>query len=109
MNALLTDANNATTSQALTLRVNKVTIITTHNLPNGTVGSSYSKQFHAEGGTDPLTWSVISGTLPAGLALSSDGLLSGTPTTATSSTFTVQVQDANSNTNAKSFDLTINP
>jgi hypothetical protein len=105
----VTDANNATNSQSITLRVNKVTIITTNNLTDGKVGSSYSKTFHANGGTNPLTWSVIDGTLPAGLSMSADGVLSGTPTAATNSTFTVQVQDANGNTDADPFTLTIKP
>jgi hypothetical protein len=49
----------------------------------------------ASGGTSPYTWSISSGTLPTGLALTSAGVLSGTPTTATSQTFTVQALDVN--------------
>ena len=49
------------------------------------------------GATGTLTWSLKSGTLPAGLALSSAGVISGTPTTPTSgagASFVVQVQDS---------------
>ena len=56
--------------------------LTTSTLANGTVGSSYSAALQATGGTAPYTWSVASGTLPAGLTLSSSGTISGTPTTA---------------------------
>lgn len=55
----------------------------------------YSFQLTAEGGGSQ-TWSVISGTLPAGITLnSSNGLLSGTPTTLGDYTFKIQVADGN--------------
>jgi hypothetical protein len=64
-------------------------------MPNGTVGVAYSQQITASGGTGPYVFSVLSGTLPAGLTLSSSGLLSGTPTTAGSSTVVIQGTDVN--------------
>jgi putative Ig domain-containing protein len=67
--------------------------ITTSSLPDGRVGSSYSARITATGGTSPYKWSVISGTAPTGLGLSSDGVLSGTPQSAGTFTFTVQVAD----------------
>ncbi|WP_200961252.1 S-layer family protein [Phycicoccus sp. Soil802] len=54
----------------------------------GTVGEAYSSTFTASGYPDP-TFTVSSGTLPAGLTLTSAGVLSGTPTSAGTSTFTV--------------------
>ena len=65
-------------------------------LPSATVGVPYSYQFMASGGTAPLTWSpiLILVGLPPGLTLSPSGLLTGTPTTAGTANFTVQVQDA---------------
>ena len=51
-------------------------------------GASYSYTFTATGTPAP-TFAVASGTLPAGLTLSSTGVLSGTPTTEGTSTFTV--------------------
>ncbi len=65
-------------------------------LPNGQVSVAYSATLSAMGGTAPYTWSVTSGGLPAGLTLSSSGLISGTATAAGSSTFTAQVSDAES-------------
>jgi hypothetical protein len=53
-----------------------------------TVGTPYSYTFTASGRPDP-TFEVSSGTLPAGLTLTSGGVLSGTPTASGSSTFTV--------------------
>ena len=63
-------------------------------LPAGTVGVAYSQQITASGGTGPYVFSVLSGTLPAGLTLSAAGLLSGTPTTQGSSVVTIQATDA---------------
>jgi hypothetical protein len=45
--------------------------ITTTNLPNGNIGTSYSQTLTATGGTPPRTWSLAAGTLPAGIGLSS--------------------------------------
>lgn len=53
-----------------------------------TVGTPYSYTFTASGGPAP-TFAVSSGALPAGLTLTSDGVLSGTPTASGASTFTV--------------------
>ena len=53
--------------------------ITTKALSNGTPWTAYSQTLAAVG-DDPITWSLESGALPAGLALSSSGVISGTPT-----------------------------
>ena len=53
--------------------------ITTTSLPNGRVGTAYSATLTATGGRAPYSWSVTSGTLPAGLALNaSTGAIAGT-------------------------------
>jgi hypothetical protein len=53
--------------------------------PPGQVGQPYAVQLTAHGGYPPYSWTLQSGTLPAGLTLSADGLVSGTPTAATAS------------------------
>lgn len=59
----------------------KPAIAITPTTLNGAVETySTSTQFTASGGTAPYTWSVLSGSLPAGLTLGSDGKLSGMPT-----------------------------
>lgn len=61
--------------------------------PKATIlNAPYSFQFTAQGG-GTQTWSLQSGALPGGLQLSSNGLLSGTPTTSGEFTFTVRVAD----------------
>jgi uncharacterized protein (TIGR03437 family) len=47
-----------------------------------------------EGGTAPFRWSVIAGTLPTGVGLSEDGVLSGTPAAVSQTTATVRLTDA---------------
>ncbi len=82
-------------------------ISTTSPLTPGTVGTAYSLTFAATGGTAPYKWSVSTGTLPAGLTLSSAGALSGTPTAAGMSTFTVQVSDSESTPQTKTLAATL--
>ena len=65
-----------------------VPTITTTNLENGTVGTSYSETLTASG-TTPITWSLQSGDLPSGLTLYSSGLISGTPIKSGDFTFSV--------------------
>ncbi|OLD70751.1 MAG: hypothetical protein AUI45_03705 [Acidobacteria bacterium 13_1_40CM_2_56_11] len=65
-------------------------------LPDAVVGQPYNFTFHANGGLAPVTWLVTSGSLPAGLALSTGGVLSGTPTTGGSFSFTIQASDGSS-------------
>jgi large repetitive protein len=104
-----TDANSQTDTQALTIVVNSAPIITTTSLPNATVSGPYSQTLVSAGGTVPLTWNVISGSLPAGMTLSSSGVLLGTPTTAGTSSFTVRVTDTNSVSASQALSLIVNP
>lgn len=79
-------------------------------LPNATVGVPFAQTIIATGGTLPYTWSVVSGTLPAGITLNTQtGALSGTPTTAGTANFTLQVRDAATSpaTAQKGFALTV--
>lgn len=57
-----------------------------------TLDTPYSFQLSAQGG-GTQTWSLVSGSLPSGLQLSSSGLISGTPTATGDFTFSVQVSD----------------
>lgn len=71
-----------------------VTITTASPLPSATVGASYAQTLQASGGAGAgsYTWVLASGSsLPAGLSLSSAGIISGTPSAAGGSNFTVQV------------------
>jgi len=79
-------------------------------LPSGTVGTTYSQTLAATGGTPPYTWSISGGSLPAGLSLNtSTGQISGTPTTAGTSNFTVRVTDSASGSDTQDLSITISP
>jgi hypothetical protein len=72
----------------------------------GQVGAPYSMQFTATGG-GTLTWSVSSGSLPAGLTLNgSTGLLSGTPSTPGDYSFKVTTSDG-SRSDSRTYAMTV--
>ena len=83
------------TSGPLTLTINAPTIsVSPALLSNATVASAYSQSLSASGGTSPYTFTVSTGSLPAGVTLSSNGTLSGTPTAGGTFNFTVTAQDS---------------
>jgi Putative Ig domain len=83
-------------------------VITTSTLPSGTKGKSYSNSLQANGGTTPYTWSITSGSLPAGLTLASTtGLISGTSTASGTSSLTFKVADSSSPAQTKSVQLSL--
>jgi hypothetical protein len=82
--------------------------ITTTSLPSGTMGQAYSAQVAVSGGTTPYTWSITSGQLAAGLSLNSTtGAITGTPTEAETSSFTVEVEDSSSPVQTTTANLSI--
>ena len=83
--------------------------IGTPSLPDGTVNQAYSQTLWSVAGTAPVSYTVSQGSLPGGLTLSGDGVLSGTPTTTGSFTFSVQATDSSSSPvkTAKSYTVTI--
>ncbi len=89
-------ATPATGTAALAITVSQSTLqITTSSLTGGQVKASYSAALAASGGTAPYSWSVASGSLPAGLTLNaSTGAISGTPTAAGASSFSAQAKDS---------------
>jgi alpha-tubulin suppressor-like RCC1 family protein len=63
-------------------------------LPAAGVGMAYEQALTAQGGTPPYLYGVVIGSLPQGLTLNSNGLLSGVPLTSGLYSFTVQATDA---------------
>jgi len=95
----LTDnASNSPQTAGLTGTGTVVTLaITSTSLASGILQQAYSAQGTATGGTTPYTWSITAGALPAGLSLNaSTGAITGTPTQASTASFTLQVQDSGS-------------
>ena len=87
-----------------------VPTITTTSLPDGTVGVAYSATLQATNGTPPYTWSLDSGSLPAGLTLnSSTGAITGTPTAAGTSPFTAEVTDTATQGDTQALSIAVAP
>src|SRR5262249_27387084 len=82
-------------------------VVTVTTLPVGTLNHAYSVTLTASGGTGPYSFAVTAGSLPPGLGLSAGGVLSGPPTSAGQTTFTVTATDANGSTGSQSYTLTV--
>ncbi|HEX7286114.1 MAG TPA: putative Ig domain-containing protein [Candidatus Angelobacter sp.] len=96
--------------RALSITIVAPVVITTNALNDGVVNVPYSQTLAATGGNGTLTWTLKSGTLPAGLTLSAAGVISGTPAAPTSGTSVViQVQDSGppQQTASKNFNIRI--
>jgi hypothetical protein len=107
----VTDGSGATDGAVLTLGVSGGAAALTIGpavLPDATVGQSYNHQLSTTGGTSPYRYSLASGSsLPTGLALSSSGLISGTPKTAGSTKVTVKVSDASGDSGTSALALSV--
>ncbi|HET9844865.1 MAG TPA: Ig domain-containing protein [Nitrospira sp.] len=103
------DAGGQNDTQALSILINIPTPpnITTTTLAGGTVGQPYNQTLQATGGTGALTWSLASGSLPAMLSLSPAGVISGTPTNAGNSNFTVRVRDTLNQPDTQPLSITV--
>ena len=77
-------------------------------LPNAGQGVAFSQTLAVTGGTAPFDFALLDGALPAGLALSSAGELSGTPAGSGLSEFTVRVTDAQTRPADRHYFLRVN-
>jgi hypothetical protein len=81
--------------------------ITTQSLPNGVVNIPYvSTTLQQQGGTAPITWS--SAGLPAGLSMTTGGVLSGTPTAAGAVNVTITAMDSSATPQIATFTYLVN-
>src|SRR6185437_12054771 len=100
-----------TASAPMTLNVSSATSslkIVNTSLPAGQVAVTYQTSNTSSGGTPPYAWSITSGALPVGLALSaSSGAISGKPLVSGSSSFMIKVSDAAGNWAQQSLSIQI--
>ncbi len=110
----LSDGTSMTTRDLL-LRVRDSGRLLIDTAPLMTARSQevYSARLTAQGGIQPITWTVDSGLLPTGLRLGTDGTVSGTPTAVGKFRFVVRARDAAPRALAafdlNSFELTVEP
>ncbi len=97
-----------TASANLTLRVLEPLMITTTVLSAGVLNTAYSQTLAATGGDGSFAWSLTSGTLPDGLTLAPNGVVSGIPTTLGTSNFQVAVTSGDGQTTSAALAITIN-
>ena len=87
--ATVTDSASHSAQGTFAVTVNSTLAVMNQNilkggisLPAAAVGTAYSHILQAAGGSSPYSWSIASGSLPAGLTLSSAGVITGTPSAA---------------------------
>ena len=113
----LRDAEGVTTNRTLTLTVNPASnpttgltpVITTTSFIPGTVGTWYSSNLGATGGYTPYQWRVVSGNLPAGLTIGTNGAVTGVPTTPGIYSFTLEAMDAQNQRVSLPYQVVIQP
>ena len=104
-------ANSGVTATSTITIVLPVTFTTT-SLPNGSNGVAYNQTIITTGGVAPITYSVGSGSIPAGLKLNSVGTIIGTPSSSGTFTFTINATDFGTpplTVASPSYTVTINP
>lgn len=104
--------NSARKSFTITIDPARPLLITNQSdqLASGQVGVSYAVGVFADGRVPPYRWSLAAGELPSGLSLpSSPGRITGTPTTAGTSAFTLRVTDDAGQQATRQFSITVNP
>jgi uncharacterized repeat protein (TIGR01451 family) len=105
--AQVTDASGLTATKAVTLVIAPAPSMT-FTPADGEVGIAYSQQPVLTGGTGPFTWSIVAGSLPAGLTLNSTtGLVSGVPSASGGYTLTIAVTDAYGQVASRTVAITI--
>lgn len=107
----VTDATGVTLRKTLSMSVLANLSVATATLPVAMVGETYpSTSLAASGGDGTYTWSLVSGTLPAGMTFAADGTLSGNPTASAAGTsLQFRVTDGNAFTATRSLSLTVYP
>jgi hypothetical protein len=109
----LQDSKGQSVQTVLSITVNVAPTplaILTNSLTPGTINQFYAFALSPTGGTTPYTWDLKAGTpvLPSGLTLTSNGVISGTPTVTSNATHTFTLTDATSLTVEKPLQLSIN-
>jgi PKD repeat protein len=103
------DTNSFTGTQSYSLTVVPPTFpLSPSTLPDAPVNVEYNQTITAFGGVAPYSYSVTSGALPNELSLSTDGILSGTPTAPGVFAFSITATDARTFTGSAAYILTVN-
>ncbi len=102
-----TNGNAGSRSYSVNIGSAGALTISPSTLPNGSNGTPYSQTLTTSAGSGPYTYTISGGALPAGLALSSGGAITGTPTGSGASSFTVRVTDSLGNAGTQLYNVNI--
>lgn len=103
-----TDGAGESATKDFSLIINPPPTILSTSLASGVLGTIYSQTLSKNGGTAPLAWAVTSGSLPTGFSLdSSTGVISGTPSSSGTSSFTVTLTDSTGATDTQALSITV--
>ena len=106
--ARATDSASSATTQSFTVEIKTGLVFAPpFTLTSGMQSLVYSSQLQTSGGISPVVYTLLSGSLPPGLNLSNNGLISGTPTTSGGYVFTVRCRDAGGGAVDQTYSLTI--
>ncbi|TDU70684.1 putative Ig domain-containing protein [Prosthecobacter fusiformis] len=103
------DKTPTAVSKSFTIVIAKIPLAITNSsqLPDAGQHAPYALNFTANGGTAPYTWTVASGSLPAGMSLSNSGVLSGTSAVTGVAEFTVKCTDEGGLETTQDFTLNV--
>lgn len=98
-----------TTAQKMLLLMGRaVTVsVSPSSLPAGDTATPYSQTISASGGTAPYTYAISSGSLISGLVLSTNGVISGTPTASNTYNFAIRATDAAGHTGIQAYSVVV--
>ncbi|MBL8231348.1 MAG: putative Ig domain-containing protein, partial [Bryobacterales bacterium] len=104
----VSDAASGNASRNYGLTITAPFSITTQSLISGTVNANYNQTLSTTGGRAPVTYQLLSGSLPPGVLLApATGAITGTPSRAGEFTFTIRALDADQQTVERTFTITI--
>jgi uncharacterized protein YhjY with autotransporter beta-barrel domain len=99
-------AGTVTVAYTLTLSVPTI-VVNPPVLPNAVLSVPYNHVINAVGGTQPYTFAVTAGALPAGVTLGTDGTISGAATVTGAFNFTITATDALGFTGSRAYTITV--
>lgn len=105
-----TPSGSASAGLSILVGAGSLTVTSQSPLPPGRVGVPYRVQLQAAGGVPTsFRWSLCAGELPAGLSLTADGEVGGTPAVAGTRNVMVAVADGQGGSGARALSLTVQP
>jgi hypothetical protein len=101
----LSDLDGISTEKDFTLNIVDPVKIFTKTITAATSGTDYQFALEASGGSAPYSWIISEGSLPSGLEISQNGVITGLPTIATLSPIAITVSDTAGRSNTRNYEV----